>query len=998
MMEFNHEHPCSTNPLLLPKPSSVIGPVMFDVETDGLHPDDGARVSVISLAFRVEDEDQPVSVAYPFGQGPDSSVKFFDKLPDDDEWRGKHDLGQRAWRHLTRWLNSAGAGLVGHNIKFDILQMNGQAVPGYPGVDLTERVLFDTMVMAAEVWPRGPLALKKIATQLWGLDADEEQRALAPYLGRKTDPRFDQVPWPVMFEYARRDAELTMMVFEQMATELYESTALGRFLPMEMDVNRALIRMEVAGLPYDPEMSRDFARAIDARMEEIQAQLPFNVKPNDIKKFFFSTEPNPSAPDPTRPGLGLEPIETTPTGQPKMTAPIVDRMAAQGVPYTRELREYNRLKSANSKWYYPFADRAGADGRIRTSFRHTGGTKSGRFSASRINLQAVPKDYALQLPVPTPRQVVASAVRDLPADWGLFDLDLEQAELRVAALYAGCEPMLEHIREGRDLHGETATQLFGVQPGDADWDMYRSIAKRANFAQPVDELIATPGGPVPMGQLTPGDYVLGADGTPTQITDIPYKGVCDEYLVTTSDGRTTRCSPDHLWLVQNRDCRSKWRIVRTEELSDPKSTTRWYIPPAPVQEYAEQNLPVDPYILGVLLGDGSYHTTPYFRILTEDSHIADEVERRLPPGDTLVRTVYPDRPNMTRYSIHGGGVMQGLRDLGLVLGYKRPVTGADKFVPDVYLRGSVQQRLDLLRGLMDTDGTATKGGYVYNNDKGTVGAACRFYNTAPRLVDAVHQITHTLGGRAVVRWREPANDRCKPSAVVSVLLSMCPFNLPRKAQRWTTPKTLGRVEITFERTGRMVAQQCISVAAEDSLYSTAQGIVTHNSLQFGSGPVSFHEMLSNQAGLDLPMREVRRIVYDWRDLYPEFGAAIESAQGVCERFGFVEGLLGRRRYYGRDEDAHSAFNQVVQSSLATYAKMWTLSTDRLCRELDLPARGRRDGVGRGGLLLVVHDSQVLLLPNAEHESIVGTICQTASDIWDEAFPGVPGGADWERWA
>ena len=650
-IQFNHHHPSATNPLLLPPPSKVVGPVMFDTETDGLHPDDGARVSVISLAFRVEDEDQPVSVAYPFGQGPDPDVKFFDGLPDDEQWRIKHDRGQRAWRHLTRWLNSAGAGLVGHNIKFDILQMNGQAVPGYPGVDLTERVLFDTMVMAAEVWPRGPLALKKIATQLWGYDADEEQRALAPYLGRKTDPRFDLVPWPVMFEYARRDAELTMMVFEQMATELYESTALGRFLPMEMDVNRALIRMEVAGLPYDPEMSRDFARAIDARMEEIQAQLPFNVKPNDIKKFYFSTEPNPSAPDPTKPGLGLEPIETTPTGQPKMTAPIVDRMAAQGVPYTRELREYNRLKSANSKWYYPFADRAGADGRIRTSFRHTGGTKSGRFSASRINLQAVPKDYALQLPVPTPRQVVAAAVHKLPADWGLFDLDLEQAELRVAALYAGCEPMLEHIREGRDSHGETATQLFGVSPGDSDWDMYRSIAKRANF-----------------------------------------------------------------------------------------------------------------------------------------------------------------------------------------------------------------------------------------------------------------------------------------------------------------------------------------------------------SLIFGSGPVSFHEMLSNQAGLDLPMREVRRIVYDWRDLYPEFGTAIESAQDVCERFGFVEGLLGRRRYYARDEDAHSAFNQVVQSSLATYAKMWTLSTDRLCRELDLPARGRRDGVGRGGLLLVVHDSQVLLLPNEEHESIVGTICQSASDIWDEAFPGVPGGADWERWA
>ena len=982
MIEFNHHHPSATNPLLLPPPSKVVGPVHFDTETTGLHPDDGARVSVISLAFRVEDEDQPVSVAYPFGQGPDSSVKFFDKLPDDGEWRGKHDLGQRAWRHLTRWLNSAGAGLVGHNIKFDILQMNGQAVPGYPGVDLTERVLFDTMVMAAEVWPRGPLALKKIATQLWGLDADEEQRALAPYLGRKTDPRFDLVPWPVMFEYARRDAELTMMVFEQMATELYESTALGRFLPMEMDVNRALIRMEVAGLPYDPEMSRDFARAIDARMEEIQAQLPFNVKPNDIKKFYFSTEPNPSAPDPTRPGLGLEPIETTPTGQPKMTAPIVDRMAAQGVPYTRELREYNRLKSANSKWYYPFADRAGADGRIRTSFRHTGGTKSGR------------------------------------------------------------------------------------------------------FALPLDAPVATYNGWRAIGELQVGDDLMGADGTVRRVIHIPFEGECDVWEVELDDGQVVECSDHHLWRIRDTARKSHRRgtdeVITTEQLSK-RELSYMYIPTTEPVQYQHRTVRIDPYVLGVLLGNGDITEYPRFSVFEQDEDVAERFTERC--KDEVVRGA--ERADRSiRYGLQGGQTRADLRRYGL-----KGTVSHNKFVPKRYMTLNSQQRLDLLRGLMDTDGSISK-----NN-------SCSYSTVSHQLAQDVCELVRSLGGVAHVKEiKMPKLAKHQPYQV-TLRLPVCPFYSKRKAERWSKPQhPLYRRVVRVERTERRVDMRCITTSAPDGLFLTSGYTVTHNSssrinlqavpkdyalqlpvptprqvvasavrdlpadwglfdldleqaelrvaalyagcepmlehiregrdshgetatqlfgvspgdsdwdmyrsiakranfsLIFGSGPVSFHEMLSNQAGLDLPMREVRRIVYDWRDLYPEFGAAIESAQGVCERFGFVEGLLGRRRYYARDEDAHSAFNQVVQSSLATYAKMWTLSTDRLCRELDLPARGRRDGVGRGGLLLVVHDSQVLLLPNEEHESIVGTICQTASDIWDEAFPGVPGGADWERWA
>lgn len=636
--EFNRDHPAAQTPLGLPRPSEVAGPVFFDTETSGLHPDDGSRVSVVSLAYQVAGDPVPRSAAYPFGQGPDNEL----------------DLGRRAWNHLIRWMSTAGSGLVGHNIRFDIHQMAGRSVHGYPGRDFTDRVVFDTMVAAPEVWPRGPIALKKIATRLYGHDADEEQQALRPHLGPKSNPRFDRVPWEVMYPYAIRDAELTWAVYYEQRAWLDESTLTGRFIPQEMDIVRCLLRMEQAGLPYNPDKSLEYAQQLQESMDQIQSRVPYEIRPKMLRQYYFGEGEHDLGRGSSVQCLGLPPYSTTATGQPQLTAAVVRSMVEDEVPFAQDLQEYNRLKSAISKWYEPFARRAGEDGRIRTSFRHTGGTKSGRFSATRINLQAVPKDYALHLPVPTPRQVVADTVRALPAPpgsdhWELWDLDLEQAELRLAALDAGCETMLDHIREGRDPHGETAQELFGLRPGDDDWDMFRSIAKRANF-----------------------------------------------------------------------------------------------------------------------------------------------------------------------------------------------------------------------------------------------------------------------------------------------------------------------------------------------------------SLIFGSGPQTFQEMLANQAGVKMSLRQVRRIVYDWRDLYPEFGRAIEEHMAFAERHAFVEMTTGRPRYYAPGEDRHSAFNQRIQGSLAEYGKRWLISTDRLVR----PYRdvGRRLGIGYSGLLLVVHDSQVMLLPAADATRVVDQVCENARMIWSEMFPGVPGGADSDRWA
>jgi DNA polymerase I-like protein with 3'-5' exonuclease and polymerase domains len=104
----------------------------------------------------------------------------------------------------------------------------------------------------------------------------------------------------------------------------------------------------------------------------------------------------------------------------------------------------------------------------------------------RVNLQAIPHDYRLEgfealEGLPTPRALIASAVaKDMPG-WSVWELDLAQAELRVAAMWAKCERMLDAIRDGRDLHGETASELFGVQPGEPGWGFFRQVGKRGNF-------------------------------------------------------------------------------------------------------------------------------------------------------------------------------------------------------------------------------------------------------------------------------------------------------------------------------------------------------------------------------------------------------------------------------------------------------------------------------------------------------------------------------------
>jgi hypothetical protein len=207
----------------------------------------------------------------------------------------------------------------------------------------------------------------------------------------------------------------------------------------------------------------------------------------------------------------------------------------------------------------------------------------------------------------------------------------------------------------------------------------------------VNTPIPTPAGWTTMGALEVGDEVFGADGQPCRVMG---RGPLRErpcYRVTFDDASSVVCDDEHLWPV--RSSRSgRLSVLSAAQLHDLIETAlargqqrRWVVDNAAPLNLPDRELPMDPYVLGLWLGDGT-RRTPQITFS----------EQKAPVIDALDATGYDlrYRPNWTRYI---PTIRPQLRALGLLEG--------DKFLPDEYLRGSYEQRLALLQGLMDSDGS-----------------------------------------------------------------------------------------------------------------------------------------------------------------------------------------------------------------------------------------------------------------------------------------------------
>jgi hypothetical protein len=345
-------------------------------------------------------------------------------------------------------------------------------------------------------------------------------------------------------------------------------------------------------------------------------------------------------------------------------------------------------------------------------------------------------------------------------------------------------------------------------------------------AQPLDELVLTPAGWRTMKELAVGDEVIGADGRATAVTAVHDRGVKPVYEVAFTDGATTRCTGDHLWLTATPTQRKFGSVGTVRTLDDivrlglrsasGRASLR-FVPTVGAVEHRSEPLPLDPYVLGVLLGDGNFSGRATPRFTSVDAEIVERVAERLPAG---VR-VSPQGQSAVHFALSaapGAGrnpLTEALRSLGLF-----GLDGDGKHVPAVYLLASPADRLSLLQGLMDTDGTAGGNGAV------------SFYTTSPGLRDGLVALVRSLGGVARASSKPIAGKMRRPGWVISVglPLEMSPFALSRKAVRVTRQLPPHRAMRSVTPIGEM-AVRCITVANPDGLYVTSDYIVTHNSPQ-----------------------------------------------------------------------------------------------------------------------------------------------------------------------
>jgi phosphate starvation-inducible PhoH-like protein len=367
------------------------------------------------------------------------------------------------------------------------------------------------------------------------------------------------------------------------------------------------------------------------------------------------------------------------------------------------------------------------------------------------------------------------------------------------------------------------------------------LAYMRGRAQPLTAKVLTPDGWRQIGDLAVGDLVVGADGLPTPVLGVYPQGRKPVYRLTTQDGASTLACGEHLWTVRTPDDRSHGRpsrVLQTQEmigLLRRGHVHRYELPLVGPVEFVPREVPIDPYALGLLLGDGCLTTATTPSFTTADAELAAALAEALPGIEVYRKS---DVDHVLRNELGGRGgvivanpVTAALREIGLA-----GTRSGTKFIPESYRFNSAAVRLAVLQGLLDSDG-----GPVTQR-----GRTCRiqYATCSPRLRDDVVFLVRSLGGVAYWRrrpalGREPgmAKGRAvmhrQDAYVLDIRLpeGLQPFRLSRKRAQYSgcgggrPMRFIDSIEPAGE-----AETVCIQVAAADSLYVTDDLIVTHNTL------------------------------------------------------------------------------------------------------------------------------------------------------------------------
>jgi len=388
---------------------------------------------------------------------------------------------------------------------------------------------------------------------------------------------------------------------------------------------------------------------------------------------------------------------------------------------------------------------------------------------------------------------------------------------------------------GYPLYGDIANTIHrGARLGKL---YLRSASTGVGKALPNSTVIPTPIGKRKVSDIQVGDYLFDAFGKPTKVLGVYPQGRKEVLYVRFKDGRVARCCEDHLWsycTVGQKDSSKKERKfytktlkeLRKEKLQKSDGGYRILVPMNYAVEYEEQYYYIPPYIMGLALGDGSFRqneSNKAFQFSSENEFLPNYI------GFMMNWEVKKNKANYGWYFSFKGKaphenvwVQDFLKQYPELLNTKSET----KFIPEEYLRGSIEQRFDLLNGLLDTDGSV--------DEKGRI----NYYTISPFLRDNVVELCHSLGFKTTVLVDSHKDTNIgfiiritgRPDDKVKL------FKLPRKKEiikAWYNNNTRKESNefnpiIEIGSCGYTEEMTCFMVDNKEHLFLTEDYIVTHN--------------------------------------------------------------------------------------------------------------------------------------------------------------------------
>ncbi len=386
-------------------------------------------------------------------------------------------------------------------------------------------------------------------------------------------------------------------------------------------------------------------------------------------------------------------------------------------------------------------------------------------------------------------------------------------------------------------HQKTAIAFLALTPKAFIFDVMgggKCLDNRTN--------VLTDAGWVPVKDLEVGvHHVIGTDGNHHDLLGVYPQGEKEIVEVEFSDGTVAECCEDHLWTLNQWQSRMGQKdpetgkreylgcvvYPKTETIKyfedkmrhksfGPKASargnSRWWLPEHRGFEGSETELPIEPYAFGLLIGDGSFRGASQVKFTSADLELVESIQKSLPAVEV--------KKTGSRYDYYLNGayreIIPALKEMGLQGRYSY-----EKHLPHEYLWSSRDQRLALLQGLMDSDGTPHKAGAEYST-------------SSPQLAQDVAHLVRSLGGviRVTERYTHYTHNgerkRGRLSFRVCMTLDDQMFRLQRKLDKLSPYKPQRRRLVDIRRTGKVAPMTCIEVGSPDRLFLIDGFIPTHN--------------------------------------------------------------------------------------------------------------------------------------------------------------------------